>query len=915
MGERLFKALLRLYPASFRQRYEGELLDFFRSDRAAAASRDGGSNPMRFWGRTLADLLKAASRQRLRRRGRRHTGANVPDPLPPGRGPERAGWSDGLLLDLRFALRSLMRQPGFTIVAVGILGLGIGASTTLFSAVDGVLLRPLPYPDHEELVFLGSRLPQGTRISHMSLPEFMDVMNEVGSVEAYAAARGRALDLVGEGEPERVAVLEVSSDYFQVLGATPALGRTFTQDEHLVSEARVVVVSHGLWIRLWGRDPDIVGKTFRASDGNSPELQTYTVVGVFPPGFANPTSLEDPYSRLPPGEIWAPLPVNAEAYATSRTNYTIRTVARLRPGSTLEGLNSELDALALSLVEAHPFAHVRGDTYRGLAARPLLDEVVGTRRRDLLILLGATGLVLLIACANVAGLLLARALDRTRELGLRSALGAGRRRLFRQLVTESLALGLLGGGLGVGLAVLGVHAFRYFGPADFPRMADVALNLRILGFGVGVALVTGLVLGIGPALTGSSDKDGSILAPGTRGSTSGARTLRLRGSLVALEVALALVLLTGCGLLTRSLVRLQGMDPGIDTEKLAIMQVRLPPSYDLDEERRAFFSRLQDRLEGLPGVVSASHVTDPPMAFNNWSPNLWREEDLLTEEPAGLGNAHPVGGDYFRTMGIPILRGRGFTEDDGEAAPPVTVVSRTLAEVLWLGEDPLGKRLGISIRRDGPWVTVVGVAGDIRQRSLASEPARDLYFPYAQASGDHGLFMAVRTAGDPMALADAFREAVWYLDDDVPVPEITTMEARVDATLRLPRFRTLLLAAFAGVALLLSGAGIYGTLMYTVGRRTPEVGIRMALGAEARDVVGLVLRQGLWPVAVGLAVGLGGAFAATRLLESVLFQVSPFDPPTFALTATVLLGVSLLACYLPARRATRVDPMTALRED
>jgi len=798
---------------------------------------------------------------------------------------------------------------------VGVIGLGIGASTTLFSAVDGVLLRSLPYPDANRLVFLGSKFPEGTRISGMSIPELMDVMDQVSSAEEYAAARGRALDLVGVGEPERVSVAEVSPDYLRVLGVTPALGAGFTADDHVRENPRVVMISDGLWRRRWGGDPNVLGATFLASDGRSAELLTYTVVGVLPPGFAHPTPLENPYSRLPASELWAPLPVNAQVYTTPRTNYTIRSVARLRDGATLEVLNSELGALAVALTEAYPNAHVRGDTYLGLGARTLLDEVVGNRRRDLLILLGATGLLLLIACANVAGLLLARALDRTQELRLRTALGASRTRLFRQLVTESLLLGLLGGGLGICVALLGVRAFRTFGPADFPRMADVALNMRVLGFGIGVAVLTGLLFGIGPALAGSRKKDGSLLAPTARGSTSGTGTARLRGSLVALEVALALVLLTGCGLLARSVIRLQSRDAGVDTDNLALMQVRLLPSYEAEEQRSAFFRDLKIELENLPGVIGVSYIGDPPMGFNNWAPYVWREEDVANGERAGMGMAHPVGLDYFRTMGIPLLRGRSFTSGDDAGAPPVMVVSQTMAADLWPGEDPLGKRLNLALQHGGDWITVVGVSGDIRQNSLASEADWDLYLPYAQSAGNSGLFMAVRTAGNPLVLAGAFREAVWALDANVPVPEITTMAARRNATLRLPRFRVLLLTAFAVVALLLASAGIYGTLMYTVGRRTPELGIRMALGAESVDVIWLVLRQGLWPVILGVAAGLAGSLVTARVLESVLFQVSANDPLTLASVAGALMTVSLLACYVPARRASRIDPQAALRTE
>jgi putative ABC transport system permease protein len=915
MADLIFRALLRLYPREFQRRYGAEQLEFLRQEWTTSAA--GTGNVFLFWFKTVWDAFGAAFRIRLGplygKGAKKEPGGS--ESGPPFRESKGGGLFEEALQDVRFALRSLRKQPSFTIVAVGVLGLGIGASTTLFSAVNGVLLRPLPYPEQDRLVFLGSKFPQGTRISGMSIPELMDVEAEIGSVGLLAGVRGRALDLVGEGEPERVAVAEVSRNYFTVLGIAPALGRGFSPEAFGSTGSGVVMVSDGLWRRKWGADPDIVGRTLRASDGRTPGFQSYTIVGVLPPDFENPPPLENPYSRLPPADIWAPLPLNGELYTTSRTNWTVRAVGRLEKGASLESLNAELGALGLSLKELYPGVHLRGDTYLGLGARSLLDEMVGSRQRDLMILLGATGLLLLIACANVAGLMVARSLDRRREMGLRTALGAGRRRLFRQLLTENLILALLGGGVGIGLAILGVKAFHALGPTDFPRMADIALDFRVLAFGLGVAGATGVLFGVGPALAGSRERGASVVTPSERGSTTGRNTLRVRRGLVVLEVALALVLLTGCGLLTRSMLLLQGRDSGIEAEHLALMQVRLLPSYDEDEERSAFFTDLQARIQALPGVVSVSHVADPPMGFNNWSPNVWTEEDAQNEAPTGMGNAHPVGLDYFKTVGIPIRRGRTFTEADDVGSPPVIIVSQTLAEALWPGEDPLGKRLGISINYDGPWVTVVGVAGDIRQNTLASEPAWDLYFPYVQRAGNAGQFMAIRTAGEPLALSRALRETVWSLDDNVPVPEITTMDARMAATLRLPRFRTLLLASFAVVALILAGAGIYGTLLYTVGRRTPEVGIRMALGAEAGDVVGLILRQGMVPVLMGLGLGLLGSVAATRVLESVLFQIAPNDPLTFVLVAGTLTGVCLLAAYLPARRASRVDPQEALRRE
>lgn len=925
MGERVFRVLLKLYPADFRRRFQGELMDFFREDQGEVRIV-GGTRVVSlcgFWGRTLADLCRASTRLRLRQLVRKWSVGRVSlrwacndlAPGSPGPGGGKAGWADGLLVDLRFSLRTLRRQPVFTVVVAGILGIGIGASTTLFSAVSGVLLAPLPYPQTEDLVFVGSKFRQGTRISGMSLPEFMDVLAVVGSVEGYAAARGRALDLVGDGNPERVAVLEVNPDYFPVLGAAPIIGRGFGPHEVSPFSPQIVLVSHDLWQRRWGGDPEIVGKTLRASDGSAEELQIFTIIGVLPPGFKNPTPLEDPFSRLPQADLWTPLPLNATSYASSRTRFTVRAVGRLRSEASLDLLNEELDALALSLAEEYPRAHLRGDRILGLGARPLLDEVVGTRGRDLLILLGATGLLLFMACANVVALLLARALGRTRELNLRAALGAGWRRLSVQLVTESLVLGLFGGGLGIGIAFLGVHAFRVLGPEDFPRMAEVTVDLGVLSFSVVLALLIGLFLGVGSAVAGSSAGKRSSPVPGTRTSTAGPRTLRLKGGLVALEVALALVLLTGCGLLTRSLLRLQSVNPGIETENLALMQVHLLPSYDQEEERRTFFRRLQEGLAALPGVVSVSHIADPPMGFRNWAPGIWRDgEHRVSDEPSAVVSVHPVGLDYFRTMGIRLTRGRTFSETDDAGGPRVLVVNTILAEELWPNEDPIGKKLDFG-DPEWPLFTVVGVVEPTIQRDLEAKAEGEVFASYAQLSGDYGVYMVVRTDGDPAALSGALRAAVWGLDERIPIPEITTMDARLEATLRLPRFRALLLSAFAGVSLLLAAAGIYGTLTFIVGQRAREAGIRMALGASRLQVVAWVLRHASWPVVIGLGLGLGASLVTTRLVESFLFEVAPNDAVTIGLVTGALAGVSLLACYLPARRAAALDPMANLREE
>jgi predicted permease len=812
---------------------------------------------------------------------------------------------DEVLQDLRYAFRTFRRRPAFTLTAVGVLGLGVGASTTLFSAVNGVLLRPLPYADSERLLQVGVTRGEEPILRGFTVPQLLDLMERTTSLEAVLGARGSAFDLLGDGEPERITVSRVTPDYFRVLGFTPVLGRSFDPGEHSATDPLVAIVSHALWKRRWGGRPDIVGLTFQASEEFVEGVASYTIVGVAPPGFENPDPLESRISRSPAAQVWMPLSMDPVAYAGTRWYWRIPAVGKAKKGLKQSTVIQELSSLGVRLAAEFPDRYRQGDQRLGLSGSPLLDVTVGSRRRDLLILLGATGFLLLIAYANVAGLLLARASDREKEMGVRSSLGAGTRRLIRQLLTESLVLGLLGGLLGVCIAFAGVQGFKAFGPADFPRLSDVVVDPWVLTFGLGTSLVAGLLFGLAPACISSKAATRSVVRENDRSSTATKRFRQIRGGLVAGEIALALVLLTGSGLLFRSFIALQAVDPGLNPRNLILMQVNLPASYSSPEDRTAFFRSLAGNLRALPGVQSATHTEDPPMGPTTWSPWVWKEGEEVRQPRQADGHA----------LGIPILEGRPFGSQDDENGALVAVVNETMARDIWPGETPVGKRLGLGPQSEASPMTVVGVSRDVRQGSLADDAAWELYLPYAQMPESPRTYMLMRTDADPRSLAAVARQAVWQLDSDLPVPEVTTMEARIQATLHLPRFRASLLGTFALVALILASAGIYGTMQYVAARRTREIGIRLALGAGAGTVVALVVRQGIFPVGLGLAIGLGASLATTRLLESLLFGVSATDPTTFILITATLGTLGLLATFTPAWRAVRANTMDVLGQE
>jgi putative ABC transport system permease protein len=801
-----------------------------------------------------------------------------------------------LLQDLRFGLRMLAKKPGFTVVAVLALALGIGANTAIFSVVNAVLLRPLPYKDPHQLAlvwtYFGPELPQ----NWVSGPELLDMRERSTTVEEFAAMVWPVFGLTGAGEPEQVQAAATTANLFPMLGVEPAMGRVFTEEEDRPGGERVVILSHGFWRRRFGSDPSVVGQTI------SLDSQPSTIIGVMPAGFGVlPPDAQSPKNI----ELWVPMAVDFKAL--NRGNHGFRVIARVKPGYTLEQARVEMEGIGKQLDE---------EIYKfGFSVNlvPLLGHVVKSVKPALLVLLGAVGFVLLIACANVANLLLARAVVREKEIAIRTALGASRRRIVGQLLTESISLALVSGIVGTGLTVLGLKLLLALAPDNVPRLGEVALDLRVLGFTLGVSLLTGVVFGLVPAFHASRPDLNESLKEGGRGSTKGAHQHRLRSVLVVAEVALALVLLTGAGLMIRSFSVLQRVDPGFKPEGVLTMRIRMTPTQTQDNARvLGFYQRVIDRLKALPGVEGVGAVSHLPLSGAYASGTTIVEKPTNSNEDIGFEADRRVATeDYFQAMGIPLLKGRLFTDQDKADSQLVVIIDETFANRFWPGEDPIGKRLRLP-GQQAPWRSVVGVVGHIKHYDLNTQGREQVYFPHAQAAFG-SMYVAVRTSGDAAGIAGAARSAVWEIESNQPVSDLKPMEQLVYGSVAQPRFNMMLLGIFAAVALILAAVGVYGVMNYSVSQRTHEIGIRLALGAGRSDIMKLVIKQGAALSLAGVAVGLIGAYAVTRLMASLLFGVSATDLTTFAVVAVVLVLIALLASYIPARRAMRVDPMIALR--
>ena len=818
----------------------------------------------------------------------------------PGRITDRAyevrggGVLETFWQDIRYGVRSLLKQPGFAAVAVLTLALGIGANSTIFSFVNGVLLRPLPYHEPERLVLLDETAPKrGVTSVGVSFPNFLDWREQNRVFEGVAAYIPAGYTLVGAGEPEQLRGARVTSGLFEILGVTPALGRTIRPEEDRPENDTVVILGHGLWQGRFGADPGVVGRMI--SLNNRP----HTVIGVMPPDFKFPEV----------ADLWLPLALDAQRW--TRNDHGLGAIARLKPGISLVRAQAEMVSVALRIEEQNPVTNEG----MSVSVSNLREGLVGDYQQALMILLGVVGFVLLIACVNVANLLLARASARRKEISIRSALGAGRWRIMRQLITESLVLGAAGGALGLVMSVWGLELLLSAVPVEFPFWMKFNLDGRVLAFTAGVSLLTGIVFGAAPALQASKVDLNEALKEGGRSAAVGAGRHRLRALLVVAEVALSLVLLVGAGLMMRSFLRLQNVKPGLNPENVLTMIVSLPRAkYQEPERQVAFFEQLLERVKSLPGVEGAAAVSNLPLSGSRWGRSLTVEgRSVLSVGEAPMINHCVVTPGYFRSMGIPILTGRDVADEDAKDSPKVTVIDERLAREYWPDESPLGKRIRFGPPESNePWFTIVGVAGEVRHERLDAQTRKTVYVPYRQIPVG-GMTLTVRTATDPLSLTAAIRGQVRGLDPDQPVASVRTMEEVVFSTVWQPRLYAILFAVFAAVALALASVGIYGVMSYAVSQRTHEIGIRMALGAQAADVLKMVLGQGLVLVLVGVVTGLGAAFALTRLMASLLYGVSATDPTTFAAIALLLLCVALLACYVPARRAMKVDPMVALR--
>jgi putative ABC transport system permease protein len=795
---------------------------------------------------------------------------------------------DSLIKDIRFGMRSLLKRPAFTAIAVLTLALGIGANSAIFSVINAVLLRPLPYDEPSRLISFRS---------NQSAPDLADVESQTKMFSSLGGMVLQPLAYTGGSEPVQLQVGQVSGGFFETLGVRPERGRFITDDDDRNGAPYVVVLSHNLWVKQFHSDEEILGKAISLS-GNM-----YTVIGVMPETFVTPRD---------DSEAWTPVHVSNPVAANFRGVHFLKTYGRLAPNVTIDQARAEMQVIDRNLAAQYP----ADNKNRTTVLFPLHERIIGETRRSLLILFAAVGFVLLIACANFANLLLARSAERHREFVIRGALGAGRWRLMRQLLTESLLLSLAGGAAAVVLAFWGTRFLVSLKPANLPRLSEIGVDARVLGFTLGVSILTGLIFGLVPAWAASRESAGDALKEGGRGATAGAARQQLRSVFVVVELAVALVLLVGAGLLIKTFWKLRSVEPGFNPDHLITMRVELPETrYKEVAPQTRLRKQVLAGMNSLPSVQAAM-ISELPLSGESL------DHDFLVENrpPIAEGDepsveTRSVLGDYFKVMQIPLRQGRDFgPQDFDDKAPLVGIANDALVREYFPNEDPLGKRVRWARDPQIEWITIVGVAGDVKHFGLDLPELPALYTPYTQINPwKRWMSIAARTQGDAGGTAQALKHEIWKVDAQLPVTKVRTMSEVAASSFAARRFNMSLLSLFAALALVLAAIGIYGVMSNAVTQRTREIGIRLALGARTIDVLKLVVRNGLVLVSIGVALGLAGAFALTRLMTTLLFGVTPTDGVTIAVVSGILIGVALLACFVPARRATKVDPLIALR--
>src|SRR5580693_977394 len=817
-----------------------------------------------------------------------------------------------LLQDIRYGFRGLAKSPGFTAVALLSLAIGISANTSIFSIVDTLLLRPLPYKDASRLVILWNRSPGlGITEDWFSTAQYFDIKTLHHAFQDVAIAIGGNENLTGDGKPERAGTIHVSSNLLPMLGVEPARGRLFASSEDAKGSAGTAVLGYGIWVRRYGSDHDVVGKSLTINGS------TYQVIGILPRSFSLPREVLPTLGGAEQADILLPLPLAPDA-AQNRDHEDYNIIGKLKNGVTLQQAQAEMNTLTARLRQDHPKEYPpNGGLTFGIV--PLQEQVVGDARRTLIILLGAVAFVLLIACANVANLLLSRAVARRKEIAVRTALGARARRIIRQLLTESILLALCGGALGIIFAVLSVHWIHVLGPKSVPRLSDIGVDRQALLFTLSLSVFSGILFGLAPALRIARLDMHAILSDGTRGSAgTGAvwgRGNNLRRLLVVSELALSVVLLIGAGLLIRSFASLENVAPGFNPHNVLTLELTTNGLRYKDRPTvLATYRQLNERLERIPGVSAAGAVTSLPLSeMFAWGPITIEGRTPPPGENFINADERIVSGHYFEAMQIPLRQGRFFNDLDTPTTQKIAIIDEYFAQQYWPHEDPLGKRIrtgGLDSKE--PWITIVGVVGRVKQDALDSDPRIAFYFPHSQYTTP-AMNVVLRSNVAPAALTSAIKKEIRELDPDLPIYNVRTMDERVQESLARRRFSMVMLGLFAALALALATIGIYGVMAYMVNQGTREIGIRLALGATQKNILQLILRQGMILALTGVAIGLAGAFALTRLMRSLLFGVRSTDPLTFIAIAALLAVIALLASYIPARRAARIDPMVSLR--